>query len=188
MTMQRLSTAQMASFAARGFLRFDGIVPQHINQQFLDDIGEASPQPDSVAGHYGNIMRSSVVPLVEPGTRLTDAYPPGSALSQLLSVPEVAGAIDSLVGLDSMIDQLFHRATGLKKRHPRQPNPHTRTPPSIHARPSTCNCSTFLMRSPPTWAARGSSRAHTSGWSPRLPSAVTRTYVGSSTQCVQRVP
>jgi len=67
----RLNTTQMAQFAARGFLRFDAVVPEALNQQFLNDIGDASDQPDSIMGHYGNIMRSSVVPLVDPGTPLS---------------------------------------------------------------------------------------------------------------------
>ena len=38
-----LSAEQMASFVARGFLRFDGVVPDEINQQFMDAIGEIAP-------------------------------------------------------------------------------------------------------------------------------------------------
>lgn len=106
-----LTTQQMATFAARGFLRMDGIVPQEINQRFLDDIGEASPEPDSPLGHYGNIMRSSVVPLVEAGTPLAEAYPQGSALAELVALPEVAGAIDSLVGDDCVVDHHFLHIT-----------------------------------------------------------------------------
>jgi hypothetical protein len=110
-TPVKLSTAQMATFAARGFLRFDAIVPEPINEQFLDDIGEASPHPDTVFGHYGNIMRSSVVPLVAPGTPLQDAYPSGSALARLMEVPEVSGAIASLVGDGCVVDHHFLHIT-----------------------------------------------------------------------------
>ena len=83
MTAIKLTTRQMATFAAKGYLRFDGVVPEAINQQFLNDIGEASPEPDSVMGHYGNIMRSSIVPLVAAGTPLTEAYPQGKSLALL---------------------------------------------------------------------------------------------------------
>jgi hypothetical protein len=109
--IQKLTTAQMASFAARGFIRLEAIVPKAINKQFLDDIGEVSPAPDSVHGHYGNIMESSVVPLVNPGTALSKAYPRSSALAKLLALPQVAGAIESLVGLDSVIDHHFLHIT-----------------------------------------------------------------------------
>ena len=34
-----LGATQMASFAARGFLRFDTVVPEAINTQFLDEVG-----------------------------------------------------------------------------------------------------------------------------------------------------
>lgn len=107
----KLNNQQMATFAARGFLRFDAVVPDDINQQFLNDIGEASPHPDSVLGHYGNIMRSSVVPLVDPGTPLANAYPKDSALARLMQVPKVAGAIASLVGGDCVVDHHFLHIT-----------------------------------------------------------------------------
>ena len=109
--MIRLSTQQMAEFAARGFLRLEAVVPDAINQQFLGDIGEVSPAPDSVMGHYGNIMRSSVVPLVNPGTPLNEAYPTSSALQRLLAVDEVAGAIASLVGEGCVVDHHFLHIT-----------------------------------------------------------------------------
>lgn len=113
----KLGTAQMASFAARGFLRFDAVVPEQINRQFLQDIGDASPQPDSVAGHYANIMQNSVVPLVKPGTPLTEAYAEGSALARLMQVPEIAGAVQSLVGGDCVVDHHFLHITFPPRYH-----------------------------------------------------------------------
>lgn len=106
-----LNTAEMASFAARGFLRFDAAIPASVNQQFLNDIAEASPAPDSLANHYGRIMQNSVVPLVNPGTKLADAYPDGSALDKIIHEPVVAGAIQSLVGLDCSLDHHFLHIT-----------------------------------------------------------------------------
>lgn len=105
--MSKLDTTQMATFAARGFLRLDAVVPDAINQQFLADIAHASPEPDSVRGHYGRIMANSVIPLVQAGTSMQQAYPADSALSQLLQLPAVAGAIDSLVGNDCVVDHHF---------------------------------------------------------------------------------
>ncbi len=102
-----LNNTQMATFAARGFLRFDAVVPEEINHQFLSDIGDVSPQPDTVKGHYANIMRSSVVPLVSPGIKLSQAYPPSNALNKLIQVPQVKGAISSLVGVDPVLDHHF---------------------------------------------------------------------------------
>ena len=113
----KLTTTQMASFAARGFLRFDAIVPDAINQQFLGGIGDASPQADNIGSHYGDIMRSSVVPLVTPGTPLADAYPANSALARLMAVPEIAGAVTSLVGEESVVDHHFLHITFPEQYH-----------------------------------------------------------------------
>ena len=107
----KLNNQQMAAFAARGFLRMDAVVPKRINQQFLADIGAASPAPDTPRGHYANIMRSSVVPIVSPATPLKEAYPAKSALNKLIKLPKIAGAIDSLVGLDCVIDHHFLHIT-----------------------------------------------------------------------------
>ncbi|MCA6312429.1 MAG: hypothetical protein IM632_03250, partial [Phenylobacterium sp.] len=38
-----LNAEAMATFAARGFLRFDGVVPEEINRQFLDEMGDIAP-------------------------------------------------------------------------------------------------------------------------------------------------
>ena len=119
--MIKLTTNQMAQFTARGFLRFDAVVPEDINRQFLDDIGKVSPQADSVVGHYGRIMSSSVVPLVNPGSPLSTAYPESSALHKLIRLPEVAGAIDSLVGLDSVVDHHFLHITFPPSYWPAEP-------------------------------------------------------------------
>ena len=111
MDLPLLSTRQMALFAARGFVRLEGLVPDAINTRFLADIGDVSSNPESLSSHYRNIMASSVVPLVEPGTPLDEAYPEEGAVGQLLKVPEVAGAIESLVGGDCVIDHHFLHLT-----------------------------------------------------------------------------
>jgi len=100
----------MATFAARGFLRLESVVPAEINAQFLDDVGEASATPDDPRRHYQDIMRSSVVPLINPGTPLQSAYGQ-SALARMLDVAEIKGAIESLVGLDCVIDHHFLHIT-----------------------------------------------------------------------------
>ena len=107
----KLNTTQMATFAARGFLRFDAVVPDAINQQFLGDIGKVSARPEGPLEHYAKIMQSSIVPLVAPGTPLSDAYPKDSALAKLMQLPVISGAIDSLVGLDCVVDHHFLHIT-----------------------------------------------------------------------------
>jgi len=107
-----LNSTQMAEFVSRGFLRFDGVVPDEINRQFLADVGDAPP--DQIAGprqHYARIMASSVIPVVAAGTPLADAYPPGSALAKLLRLPIVAGAVRSLVGEAPVFDHHFLHIT-----------------------------------------------------------------------------
>jgi len=121
----KLTTAEIAHFAARGFVRLDAVVDDDINRQFLADIGDASPQPQGVSSHYRDIMQASVIPLIEPGTPLARAYADGSALERLVNAPAVAGAIQSLVGADCVVDHHFlhitfpsayhDRATGSRK-------------------------------------------------------------------------
>ncbi len=38
-SLELLNSTQMARFVARGFLRFDAVVPDALNQKFLADIG-----------------------------------------------------------------------------------------------------------------------------------------------------
>ncbi|MEM9622779.1 MAG: phytanoyl-CoA dioxygenase family protein [Pseudomonadota bacterium] len=123
-----LTTAQMAHFAARGFVTLTGVVPTSINQQFLGDIGDASPRPDTPKGHYANIMQASLIPLVAPGTPIAQAYPADSALHQLLQVPAVAGAIDSLVGPDSLLDHHFLHIAFPPHMYPEEAPPLTSQP------------------------------------------------------------
>ena len=60
--LQRLNSRQMAQFAARGFLMFEGVVPEEINKRFLADIGHTSPSKiGSIAKHYARVMNSSAV-------------------------------------------------------------------------------------------------------------------------------
>lgn len=119
-----LDNAQMASFAARGFLRLDAVVPDAINRQFLADIATVSPEPGTIREHYGKIMRNSVVPLVPAGTPLDEAYSADSALHGLLQVPEVFGAIRSLVGANCVVDHHFLHITFPPPYHsPDEPEP-----------------------------------------------------------------
>ena len=107
-----LSTLDMARFAGQGFLRLDAVVPEALNQQFLDDIGHVSENEiGSAIEHYGRIMSRSAIPVVGAGTPLTDAYPPDSALTRILELPKVAGAIESLVGGDCVLDHHFLHIT-----------------------------------------------------------------------------
>ncbi len=81
-----LSTADMARFVARGFLRFDGVVPNDINQDFLELVVNGA-----VFSH-------------PPGTPLSDCYQQCPPVKAMLKLPKVAGIIQSLVGLNPTFD------------------------------------------------------------------------------------
>ena len=91
-----LTTKQMAEFVARGFLRFDELVPDEINQAVMAefDAGTTKAAP--------------------AGTPLSECYPEPSAVGKMLRMPELQGIIHSLVGPDPAFD---HHAI-----HVRQPN------------------------------------------------------------------
>ena len=114
-----LSDEQMASFVARGFLRFDAAVPADINSQFLADAGEA---PEAVAGHklratYATMLARNAIPEVAPGSPLSGAYAADSALGRLLALPLVRGAIESLLGDDPVFDHHFLHVTFPPRYH-----------------------------------------------------------------------
>jgi hypothetical protein len=105
-----LNAQQMAQFVARGFLRLDGVVPEALNAQFLQEMGEIAPP---VAGRglmrtYGEMLAKAGVPEVAAGTPLDQAYEDGSALAKLVELPVVAGAIRSLVGEDPIWCENLH--------------------------------------------------------------------------------
>jgi Phytanoyl-CoA dioxygenase (PhyH) len=91
-----LNSIQMAQFVARGFLRFDELIPKELNEAIMRDIdgGEVKAQA--------------------AGTPLSQCYPPPSAVGEMLRLPQVAGIIQSLVGADPLFD---HQAV-----HVREPN------------------------------------------------------------------
>ena len=116
MTDPRLDSRQMASFAARGLLRFDGRVPADVNAQFLEEAGHlVTPDPGapakSVADRNRATLRDNKIPAVPAGTPLLDAYPPATALGRLVRLPWVQGAIESLVGPGSLLDHHFLHLT-----------------------------------------------------------------------------
>lgn len=88
-----LNTKQMASFVSDGYLRFDGVVPDEINQAAMREFE---------AGVKG----------APYGTPLSDAYPADSTVAKLLAMPLVQGIIHSLVGPNPLFD---HHAIHVRK-------------------------------------------------------------------------
>jgi hypothetical protein len=91
-----LSSQQMARFVAHGSLRLDGVVPPEMNEEAL---------PFLAAG----------VPDVPYGTPVPDAYPGDSLPRRLLRIPQVAGALRSLVGPDPLVDHHAVHVRGAKE-------------------------------------------------------------------------
>ena len=90
-----LNSRQMAEFVARGFLRFDSLVPDEINEAVMAEIDAGTIQG------------------APAGTPLSQCYQ-GSAVRRMLDLPEIQGLIHSLVGPDPLFD---HDAI-----HVREPN------------------------------------------------------------------
>lgn len=107
-----LTSAQMASFAARGFLRFDAAVPDQLNRAFLAQVDDVPADAvASIREHYGRIMAGSAIPRIPAGTPLAQAYDTGSPIARILELPVVKGAIHSLVGEDPAFDHHFLHLT-----------------------------------------------------------------------------
>ncbi len=90
-----LNSKQMADFVARGFLRFDELVPTEINSRVMRDIDN-----DAIIGSPA-------------GTPLSQCYQ-GTSIREMLDLPQIQGLIQSLVGEDPLFD---HDAI-----HVREPN------------------------------------------------------------------
>ena len=105
-----LTTEQMAEFASSGCLFFDELIDKETNKEFLDDIGHTSADKvDSMQTYNKNIKATSSIPRIKAGSPLKNAYPVNSPLEKILKNDVVAGAIQSLVGSNPVVDhQALH--------------------------------------------------------------------------------
>jgi len=90
-----LTSVQMAHFVASGSLRIDAVVPDEMNAQAID-------------------VLEAGIPAVPYGTPLSETFEEGSFAQRLVQLPEVAGAIQSLVGPEPTVD---HHAVHVRKAH-----------------------------------------------------------------------
>jgi len=81
-----LNSKQVASFVARGFLRFDELVAPELNAAVMAEIDAGS------------------IKAAAAGTPLSECYPAPSAIGRMLNLPEIQGVIQSLVGPDPLFD------------------------------------------------------------------------------------
>ena len=95
-TLNLLTTSQVAEFAAKGCLRFDGLIDSDLNQEFLDLFAEDIGSDD----RYVN----KVIPNCKPGTYVSRAFPQDHPLSKILAQPVVAGTLKSLIGTNPIFD------------------------------------------------------------------------------------
>ena len=81
-----LSTDQMASFVARGFLRLDAVVPDDVNAQAMDELPTLlRTWVDEFRGITGT-RDDGEAPLPRSGTVLADAYAADSAFGRMVRV------------------------------------------------------------------------------------------------------
>lgn len=98
-----LNSEQVAEFVSRGFLRFDAIVPEEINEIALEELR--------------NRPTTRVVSPLDPelpraGTRLSEHFVGSRGIGAFLGLPKVQGIIESLVGPDPYYD---HHAVHVRR-------------------------------------------------------------------------
>jgi hypothetical protein len=98
----------MAQFVAQGFLRFDALIPDDINQHI---IAELQPlEANKINQIVGLEPDAGGPPRPASLTPLSQCYGAPSLLGAMLQLPEVQGIIESLVGPDPLFDHDFvHR-------------------------------------------------------------------------------
>src|SRR3954453_1604164 len=90
-----LTSVQMAHFVATGALRMDAVVPEDMNHQPIE------------------VLKAGI-PAVPYGTPLSEAFVDSDFVQRLVQLPEVAGAIHSLVGPEPTVD---HHAVHIRRAH-----------------------------------------------------------------------
>jgi len=108
-TLNLLTTSQVAEFAAKGCLRFDGLIDSDLNQEFLDLFAEDIGSDDR------HVNR--VIPNCKPGTYVSQAFPQDHPLSKILAQPVVAGTLKSLMGTNPIFDHHHVHMTFPNRSH-----------------------------------------------------------------------
>ena len=89
MSKNALTSVEMAHFVTHGYLRFDGIVPDHLNQAVLTEISEGR-----LSGVRYNQERLS----------FPEYFAQAPAYASLYDLPQVSRVVASLVGANPAID------------------------------------------------------------------------------------
>jgi hypothetical protein len=115
-THHKLTTEEMARFVADGFLRFDALIPNEINQHIIEELRLLeSNKINLIVGQPANAGGAAQPASLTP---LSQCYPAPSLLGTMLNLPEVQGIIESLVGPDALFDHDFvHRLPAASEYH-----------------------------------------------------------------------
>jgi hypothetical protein len=100
MSAPLLGSARLASFVARGFLRFDEIVPRTVCADALAEIA-AGARPT------GFQAKGSDPAACAPGRPLDQVWPDDRGLGAVVRLPAVAGIIESLLGPRPIYDHHY---------------------------------------------------------------------------------
>ena len=99
-----LTSAEVAQFVADGYLRFDALVPDDINERAVEEMRALVPVKMRLAI---GLQPETDWARPQSGCLLSECYPPPSALGDYLRLPRVQGIIESLVGADPVYDHDF---------------------------------------------------------------------------------
>jgi Phytanoyl-CoA dioxygenase (PhyH) len=105
-----LDSTQMALFTAKGFLRFDAVVPAEINAQCIE---EMVAEADARRGGARSLLEAGNV----AGSPLAGCFKDAIGIRSMLGLPVIRGLITSLVGPDPLYD---HHAVHV--RYPDEPS------------------------------------------------------------------
>jgi hypothetical protein len=95
-----LDSKRVATFVARGFLRFDEIVPRALCEEALAEIA-AGTRPSSFQAKRGEPAARW------PGHPLEEVWPGTAGLAAVVRTPAIAGIIHSLVGPRALYDHHY---------------------------------------------------------------------------------
>jgi hypothetical protein len=135
-----LDSTQIARFVAQGFLRFDALVPEEINEAFMAAIapferGDGEPLMMS----YARMIAGSDIPEIPAGVPFEGAFDPASPLGRLFALPAVRGIVASLLGTGPRFDhQFLHLAfppSAYRDTDPPQTSQHLHQDSTIDPRP-----------------------------------------------------
>jgi len=87
----RLNTLEVARFVAEGYLRFDALVPEDLNERVIEELSRLSQV--KIPQAVGIAPEGEMPGRPESLTPLSQCYPPPSVLGEVLQLPSIQGII-----------------------------------------------------------------------------------------------